>query len=162
MTLITSSEDVRAPAPFSAAYLNDYLKRLQGPDALVRLNLHVPLAEIGVSGGVLLDRRVVAGISQAPHVSGNGAQGRAIAITWEAEGGGPFPTFSGTLAVVLSSVSEESTLVISGSYRPPGGIVGDVFDGAIGSKIARATAKDLLRQLRDGIEAEYSVRQQMA
>jgi hypothetical protein len=153
MTIVTSSEAINVPAPFALACLNGFLKRRDGPATRARLHLHTPLVP---------DRTVVACVSQIPHVSPNGAQGRAIAITWEGEGAGPHPTFSGTLAIVRSDRSAQSMLVISGSYWPPLGTAGDPFRGASGTQIARATAGDLLRRLRRRIEAEYSVTKQTA
>jgi hypothetical protein len=45
--------------------------------------------------------------------------------------------------------------VLDGTYDPPGGYAGQLFDGAFGFWIARATARELLRQLRDRAETGY-------
>jgi DNA-binding response OmpR family regulator len=156
MTILTSSETVKAPGAFAAACLNEHLNQLDGPDNQVRIDVQLPPAGLEKRAGIAPERRVVAWISQAKHVSANGSVGRAIAITWEAKNGAPAPTFSGSLAVVNSARSEESVLVISGSYRSPDGIAGDDFAGALDAVIARASAAAFLEQLRDRIEWDYS------
>jgi hypothetical protein len=156
---LSASERVKAPPAFAAAYAGGYLARLRGTDARLRLHLRAPLADLGIPGGVELQRDVVAAVSPS---AGGDADRAGIAITWEPQGGGPFPTFTGTLFADPADTGEECSLCIAGSYQPPGGIAGDVFDGAIGFWIARATAHDLLRQLRDLIEADYTTRRQMA
>jgi hypothetical protein len=46
-------------------------------------------------------------------------------------------------------------LVLDGSYEPPLGSAGRIFDAVVGRRIAHATAADLLTHMRDYIEISY-------
>jgi hypothetical protein len=78
-----------------------------------------------------------------------------IRLRWEPEGGGPFPTFTGTLTIEAGEDYSTSAIVLRGSYEPPFGAAGKTFDAAMGQKIARATARELLERIRDFIEEAY-------
>jgi hypothetical protein len=158
MTRVHSSKTVKAPVAFAAASLKDELNRRPEPDTPLSFDLRMPLAALGIPGGVTLDRRVVASIAPAPI---NGSE-HPLSLSWKAEGSDAFPEFRGTVRVVDSTRDEDSVLVISGTYRPPGGFAGRVFDATVGARIARATLDDLLRQLSDRIETDYTVRREMS
>jgi len=72
-------------------------------------------------------------------------------VEWEPEGGGPFPSFAGALAV--DDVDENSfRLILAGHYDAPLGAPGEAFDAIVGSWIARASARELLRTIARYIE----------
>lgn len=77
-------------------------------------------------------------------------------VHWSAEGGGPFPVFDGVLTVGGDEDYNAFWLTLEGVYVPPGGVVGQVFDAVIGRRIAEATARGLLAQVRDGSEQFFN------
>ena len=72
---------------------------------------------------------------------------RLLDLSWTPKDGGPYPSFSGTLSVAEDAIGW-SRIEIDGSYRPPFGIAGAVFDAAIGQRIAQATASELLGEIK--------------
>lgn len=71
---------------------------------------------------------------------------RRIAVAWRPVGGGPYPSFSGTIAMRAQS-DGMLILEIYGKYAPPLGPVGAPFDLLAGQRIARKTARFLLEQI---------------
>src|SRR5271165_5870225 len=67
-----------------------------------------------------------------------------VALAWRPAWRG-FPSFGATLTV--RPAGEETELVLEGSYEPPGGAVGRVFDHVVGQKLAAGTMDALLDQL---------------
>jgi len=76
-------------------------------------------------------------------------------ITWAPHGGGPYPTFVGTLTVRADEDWNVAALELVGSYEPPMGAAGKVFDVLFGARLASATAKDLLAEIGQRLEAHY-------
>jgi hypothetical protein len=76
-------------------------------------------------------------------------------VHWDAIGGGPFPRFEGNVEVKGDEDYHSFRLVLEGRYDPPLGMIGDAFDAVVGRWIALATARDLLKRMRDEIEAAY-------
>jgi hypothetical protein len=75
-------------------------------------------------------------------------------ITWRPHDGGLYPVFKGTLS------AEDVTglfcrLDLDGSYVPPLGVAGVVFDAIVGHHIALAAARELLNEIKTGIELAY-------
>lgn len=77
-------------------------------------------------------------------------------IHWTPEGGGPYPDFDGELTVRADDSYRNSLLELRGEYVPPLGAVGEVFDFALGSRIAAATARALLQQIAEHMETRYN------
>jgi hypothetical protein len=78
-----------------------------------------------------------------------------IAVTWRPElEQEPFPTFTGTLALEAAT-PKACALVLDGTYEPPFGVAGKVFDAAVGRRIAEATAEELLKEIGGFIELGY-------
>jgi hypothetical protein len=75
-------------------------------------------------------------------------------ILWQPHDGGPYPTFRGVL-----SVEEEGgthcRLDLDGSYEPPLGIAGAVFDAVVGHRIAVSAARTLLEEIKTGCELAF-------
>jgi hypothetical protein len=80
-------------------------------------------------------------------------------VHWEAERHGPYPVFDGELTVGADEDYDAFWLVLDGSYAPPGGIVGEVFDAVIGHRIAMASARSLLTDMRTQIEARFAAQE---
>ncbi|HTX57212.1 MAG TPA: hypothetical protein VMD47_08920 [Candidatus Acidoferrales bacterium] len=76
-------------------------------------------------------------------------------LHWEPLGGGLYPDFDGTLAIRADESYATSMLELKGTYRPPLGAAGAVFDAVVGSRIAHATARELLRTIGKTIEGQY-------
>jgi hypothetical protein len=74
-----------------------------------------------------------------------------LEIDWSA-GTRFFPDFCGALRLRIETV-ETTRLSLEGTYQPPFGALGVVFDLAAGRRIARATMSDLLKRLGDAMEA---------
>jgi hypothetical protein len=75
-------------------------------------------------------------------------------VHWEPQAG-PYPAFDGELTVRADETYETSQLELKGSYRPPGGALGEAFDKAIGSRIASSTAQALLARFAEELEERY-------
>lgn len=75
-----------------------------------------------------------------------------LPLSWEATGPkGLFPRFDGDLH--LSSLDPDRTEVrLSGRYRPPFGIAGQILDEALLTHVARATIRALLRRVAQVLE----------
>lgn len=67
-----------------------------------------------------------------------------VAFAWRPAWRG-FPSFGATLTV--QPAGEETELVLEGSYEPPGGFAGRIFDSVVGRKLAAHTMDALLDQL---------------
>ena len=68
---------------------------------------------------------------------------------------GPYPEFDGELTVRADETYQTSLLELRGTYRPPGGALGAAFDWAAGSRIATATARELLKRIGEEMESRY-------
>jgi Polyketide cyclase / dehydrase and lipid transport len=77
-----------------------------------------------------------------------------MAFAWR-PGWRGFPSFGATLTV--RPVGEETNLVLEGSYEPPGGVMGALFDRVVGQKLAARTMDALLDQLARNVEGSDQV-----
>lgn len=111
--------------------------------------LKMQLEDIGLPAGMTLSHDVVA---QFAPVRLPEDPVRMTAIYWEPKGGGPFPKFLGTLTIQEADDRGSSWLEVEGDYVPPFGVLGLVFDTAVGHKIARVTVTTLLRNLKAAME----------
>jgi hypothetical protein len=76
-------------------------------------------------------------------------------VTWAPERSGPYPTFTGDLAIESADDYNSFYLVLNGTYEPPLGAVGAAFDAVVGHRIAENTARNLLAVIADSIEADF-------
>ena len=67
-----------------------------------------------------------------------------VAFAWRPAWRG-FPSFGATLTV--APADNDTDLVLEGSYEPPGGVFGRLFDRVVGHKLAARTMDALLTQL---------------
>ena len=81
-------------------------------------------------------------------------------IHWSPVEGGAFPDFDGQLTVRADEDYPTSILELTGSYTPPMGLVGAIFDAIAGSRIAEATARELLKTIGCSMEAQYNAEEQ--
>lgn len=61
------------------------------------------------------------------------------------------PHFHGTVRFRIAGSA--TRVLVEGSYRPPFGSLGRLFDHLVGCHIARASVRDLARRLADYLEA---------
>ena len=77
-------------------------------------------------------------------------------VSWQPEGGGPFPAFEGELTVRADEGYDSAVLELKGEYTPPLGAAGRAFDAAIGGHIAASTAQMLLAQIASGMRDRHA------
>jgi hypothetical protein len=142
-----------ARCPFSVAhqYAEDFLR-----DAEREVTVKVPLRDFiaGLPGAARAPVKMVFALH--PDEADSGRLHDALMVEWHA-GTRIFPLFHGTLRLRIASV-DTTLLTFEGSYRPPLGRPGSVFDRLIGRRIARATMKELLDRIAAALErreAEY-------
>jgi hypothetical protein len=137
-----------AHCPFSVAheYADDFFREaaVRGAEVGVRLRDVVPTLGGRLRQPVRLDS------GRRPDEDESGRAHDQLEITWTA-GTRFFPDFRGTLRLRIASVNE-TRLTLQGTYSPPFGAPGMVFDRLIGRRIARATMCDLLDRLADAME----------
>jgi hypothetical protein len=80
-------------------------------------------------------------------------------VHWEAEDGGPYPVYDGELTIGADDDYNAFWLVLDGAYQPPGGVAGQLFDAVIGRRIAAASARGLLTEMRAEIEALFGAQE---
>ena len=149
---------VNCPAHAAGDYLSRFFadrRQVDKPDSNepVRLALRAPVSLPGLQTEIMLQRDVVATIAPAPNVEGALA---TMNVVWEPAGGGPFPRFTGQLLAKNDEGYDSFSLVLDGSYVAPLGVGGAAFDAALGHRIAIATARNLIAEIRDAIEKEYA------
>jgi len=148
-TTIVAYEHVDCPPPEVEAYLERFLNSLASEDGRLVVALRVPASAFGIPSSLALERRVNATITYDRDA---GELNRIVGFSWKPEGGGPYPSFSGTLVADAASEGGGSVVSIVGRYTPPGWLAGGLFDVLLGRRIARATIRELLERIRDGIE----------
>jgi hypothetical protein len=79
-----------------------------------------------------------------------------FAVHWEAEGDGPYPVFDGFLTVEGGDDYDMFRLALNGTYQPPLGVAGAVFDLVLGNRIADQTAHELLSETAGVMEARFA------
>jgi hypothetical protein len=139
MASLSSKHLAHAPLASADRLLNAYLDRYRDAAGATRLTLRAA----GFEKPVL----VVVTPAQRP-----ADMTPRYTVHWEAEGGGPYPVFDGTLTVESDEDYESFWLSLEGSYAPPLGLVGDVFDAMVGRRVADETARRLLADIVDTIE----------
>jgi hypothetical protein len=79
-----------------------------------------------------------------------------IQISWQPEGGGPYPSFAGTLVTWAEHDPKQSFIEIDGTYAPPLGVAGEAFDEGLGHAIATRTAQTLLEDIARAISDRFA------
>ncbi|HET9029896.1 MAG TPA: hypothetical protein VFN49_06935 [Candidatus Aquilonibacter sp.] len=132
--------------------LNDFAET--GEPQLARLRVPLPGVE---TAGPALEKDVVL-------TYGHGTDplhfDQPWTVRWAPSNGGPFPTFNGTLTVRADEDYSTCALELRGTYEPPLGAAGAMFDTVLGSRIASATARELLREVGSRIEQRYREEEQ--
>lgn len=143
---------MRCPLAQAPAHLDRFFAERADANGRLALTLRAPFEVPGLGSKVALERAAAISIERGP-AHGNA---RPLYVRWSSEAGGPFPTFAGTLAIEADEEYTSCRLALVGSYEPPLGIAGKVFDTVLGHRIALATARDLLGRLAEYIEQCYA------
>jgi carbon monoxide dehydrogenase subunit G len=146
MSAIHEQTSIHCPFERIPAYLEGYFEAHGARGGVgATIELRVPL------GGVNLDHDVIVSIVPLKDFPEHDRLG----VGWSPKSGGIFPSFDGTIGVTAEP-SGSSCLRLDGSYRAPLGAVGAAFDAALGQRLAKSTARDLLKRLKDAIERAFA------
>jgi hypothetical protein len=138
---------VSVPVTRATGLLERFLAARVPPESrAARLELSVPDLPLE------LQRAVSATFERVGPASG---WNDTVHVKWRPEGGGPFPDFDGTLKIVPDEDYSACWLALDGTYLPPGGIAGKLFDVAVGRRIAHATGRRLLEEIKSEVEATF-------
>lgn len=148
MTHLSIEEHVDRPPAIAEGYVESAIRAIS-PDGILRLRmpLHVPGRD---PSAIEQDVRY-----ELHHRRDESGLNDVIAIAWQVDGPVPMPGFQGTIGADWSSDGDDrqSVLRLEGTYAPPGGIVGELFDEAVGSLMATATMRDLLRRIARKVDS---------
>ena len=149
---------VNCPAHAAKDYIARYFdsKRSAGhrdPSDPIRLALRAPVNLPALQTEIVLQRDVVATVAPLDDAGGTLAR---MSVELGAGRGRTVSRFRGTLVASNDEGYESFSLVLDGAYEPPMGASGAAFDAALGHRIAIATARNLLSEVRDGIEKAYA------
>jgi hypothetical protein len=151
---LSASIPVKAPSGFALAFLNTYVRDLNGGDADSTLPMRYTVTQLG---GLTLERDVSVRVDYMAQPKGAPA---LLRICWEPDAS-IFPSFEGMLHADATG-EHECTLSLKGTYDVPGGVAGQLFDAVVGVRIASGTLEQLLEQFRDAIEDDYKRRTEYA
>ncbi|MBV9056250.1 MAG: hypothetical protein JO078_08580 [Candidatus Eremiobacteraeota bacterium] len=100
------------------------------------------------------------GATQARHdvrvqhqLVGKGGEPDALSLSWDPEDK-TVPRFAGMLESAQADAGN-SILILEGAYEPPFALVGAAFDAVVGKRIASATLRSLLEDMREFIEKDF-------
>ncbi|HEX3456865.1 MAG TPA: hypothetical protein VHR97_02830 [Candidatus Baltobacteraceae bacterium] len=145
MSNLQQDSIVRCPYHLAQRYLADSIgaKAISGEQSVLTLTVSLPgmnlVKDVIVTFGTAVDPMH---FDQPWH------------IHWKPQAG-PYPDFDGQLTVRADETYKTARLELEGSYRPPGGVLGQAFDHTIGSRVASATAQALLKRLGEEMETHY-------
>ena len=129
---------------YAAGFLHDL--EVAPPRSRVR----VPLRTLGLPLGGSLTHSVTLRFGIHSDATDVVRRHEAIVFTWRT-GSKWLPSLSGALRFRIAPHGQ-TLMLFDGTYRPPLGLAGALFDRLIGHRIARATACDLLTRLGDSAE----------
>jgi len=152
MTNISDVTDVPLPADVTQQRILAYFDTRRGPDGVITMPLRVGVREFGIPDDLALERAVSVRAAKRRDPDNLNDE---IGISWEPiDGLQAFPRFSGSIVVWSEESPERCYVELRGSYEPPFGTAGELFDAALGQLIAQRTAHELLRELRSAVLAQ--------
>lgn len=147
---VSVKRQVACPFSIAASYAADFLRRFEvGPLAGV---VEVPIPILGHGRHVMLKHHVRLRVAVHEDPSDTVRRHEALRISWWSESRW-LPSLSGTLRFRLASYAE-TQLLFDGTYTPPFGLVGMIFDKLIGNRVAAATGNELLSRLGSALESK--------
>lgn len=138
---------VKCPIDQAQARIEGFFDGRRGLDGKVRFPLRVAFG-VGTANGFALDHEVCV---DARVGRDDQNLNDLIRLSWTADDDFPLPRFAGTLVAWAEGNPKLTFIELDGTYSAPLHGVGEVFDEAIGRKIAQRTAKDLLAQIAAAI-----------
>ncbi len=147
MTRLRETIAIDRPADQAQEALERFFAALTGKAGPLRLR--VPFDGATANYGIYFDRDVLV---EARRARDEGNLNDVVSIKWFPEGTAVLPSFSGTLIACGEEDPSRSYIELDGSYTPPLGSAGQVFDATIGHRIAQATARELLSDIKTAIE----------
>ncbi|MBV8196660.1 MAG: hypothetical protein JO263_00875 [Candidatus Eremiobacteraeota bacterium] len=155
MSTLEQTTTVKIPFAQAADFVETFFDKQTEPKGEIVIPLVLSGAGIGIPGMTLQkDVRLTLLRERGPNES------IVFALHWEPKGGGAYPDFDGTLSIEEDETYDTCILRLRGSYQPPLGLTGKIFDLALGGRIAAATAKELLQRLDGFLTRGYLEREQ--
>ncbi len=147
MNHLNVSTPIARPQHEAVALLERYFDE-HAPGGEMPFALRAPVEVPGLRVGLTLQRDVIGQVSEL------GEKRRAYRLSWRPAGAGPFPLFKGALVIDEDEASPgRSVLTLDGRYEPPLNVAGYIFDAILGTKIAHASATDLIARLSEALHA---------
>jgi hypothetical protein len=150
MSTLKASLVTETPFAQAADLVERFFASQTAEDGVITLRLSAPGAGISIDS-FAVGHDVVAAFRRRKGPN----ETIVFELHWESADGGPFPVFDGTLTVAEDETYEVCRLILEGSYLPPGRLAGAVFDAVLGSRIAYATAQELLERIRTFLRVGY-------
>jgi hypothetical protein len=144
MSEIHESLTVLCPFDQVPAAAAAYLASLPIEDGLPTVALRVKV------GDLIVERRADLVLKHVRSYAGY----EVMEMKWRPHDGGLYPIFRGTLSVE-DVTGNYCRIDLDGSYVPPLGVAGAVFDSVLGHRIALAAARELLDEIKLGLELAF-------
>lgn len=148
MREVRDSIALDVPAAQAEQCILEFIERHRRGPTAIEFPLRVSLEQFGVPGGLQLERMVNVHVTRQRDAQNLNDE---IGIRWDPGTGEPFPAFSGSLTVW--SEQAQTFVELRGTYEPPLGAAGKMFDDAIGHLVAQRTAHQFLLTLAQGAQA---------
>jgi len=145
-------ETVAVDSPPSIA-MSSIVRHLETHFGILRLS--VDLDKLGLPSSLAVAHDIVVEFEVHRNRWFVGRQHDRLDLAWEPQGGGPYPTFKGSLTV--RPFGTQTELELRGLYEPPLGTLGLAFEAVAGRKIAVAAAQALLNDIRATLEGDYAL-----
>jgi len=150
MSTLKESIVVQTPFVQAADLIERFFIASSPAEAVLTLRLAAPGGGLGL-GGFALAHHVIVSFRKTKGLN----ETTVFEIHWESADGGLYPVLDGTLTIAEDETYESCRLILEGKYTPPGWVAGAAFDAVLGSRIADATAKELLERMRSFLLAGY-------
>jgi hypothetical protein len=137
--------------PFSLS-LEDVDKILPMPESQTVL-VRLPFRKLGVPIDGAITHRVEAHFHRQPDRTERGRLHEELDFGWSARSRW-LPDLAGVLRIRIAGI--DTRIVLHADYEPPFGKLGKLFDRAVGYRLARATATDLLDRFANVLESRWA------
>jgi hypothetical protein len=134
--------------PFSVAH--DYAEQFFR-EAGNEIDVRIPLRDVVYALPGKVRKPVKLEFALRPDETDAGRAHDALQVEWRAATR-LLPDLHGVLRLRIATV-ETTRLTLEGTYRPPLGAAGLIFDALVGRRIARASVRDLLERIAAALEA---------
>jgi hypothetical protein len=114
----------------------------------ISLPLRFDLSEVGIGGKISLEHDVIMQFRKRGDVEDVDG---IYSVQWIAAGDGPYPRFIGVMNVSAGADPRTSSLEIDGTYNPPLGLFGRIFDWILGRRLARHSIERFVEKIAQSI-----------